>query len=263
MVSNLALPGWAVFEREVRRFFAVPVQTIAGPIGSSLLYFIIFHFSIGKLAAETGQTQISHGINYVSFLIPGIMAMEVINASFQNPVSSLMISKWGGTIADQLMAPLSPLATWMAYIGGALVRALIVSFAAFMAGSLFSGVFTLNHPFLFLLAVTLTTAIFSGLGILAGVVCRSFDQIGMIGTFVIQPLVFLGGVFFSFQNLPESLKWLPFFNPIFYIVNMFRQSILGVGDAGILMSFSISALFAAGMGCAALVVLRRGIGMRT
>lgn len=257
------LPALAVFEREVRRFFNVPVQTLAGPIGSSLLYFAIFSFSIGRMASGANAPDLTHGTDYVQFLIPGIMAMEVVNAAFQNPVSSLLIAKWTGTIVDQLMAPLSPIATWFAYMGGALVRALLVATAAYVAGAIFSQNLPMQNFSLLLLSVFLTTVLFASLGVIAGVVCKSFDQVGMIGTFIIQPLVFLSGVFFSFQSLPESLHWLPFVNPIFFIVNMFRRAVIGVGDIDALTAFCVTGGFALVLSIFALGVLRRGTGLRT
>jgi ABC-2 type transport system permease protein len=214
------LPGLGVFEREIRRFFKVPAQTILGPLGSSILYFAIFKFSIGKLASAAGSSgqSISNGVDYLLFLIPGIMTMESINASIQNPMSSIMISKWTGTIVDMLMAPLQPFAMWLAYISGAVVRASLVALMAYLAGSAFAFDFHMHNIFVLLFALVLTAGIFGSLGILAGTLCRDWDQIGLILSFVLQPLVFLSGVFFSFSGLPESLSWAPYVNPIFYLV---------------------------------------------
>ena len=258
------LPGLGVFEREVRRFFRVPAQTLGSPLGTSLLYFVVFYFSIGKILADSpqGQKALSLGISYILFLIPGVMAMEVINASFQNPVSSIMQSKWMGTIVDQLMAPLDAVSMWAAYVGGAVVRALIVTVATYVAGSVFAQEFVLNNFFMLIFAVVLSTGMFASLGIITGVLCKSFDQVGMVGSFVLQPLVFLSGVFFSLASLPAHLDFLPYLNPVFYIVNMFRHAVVGAGDASAFTSFSASAVFFVVLSLLAIAVIRKGIGMR-
>lgn len=258
------LPGLGVFEREVRRFFRVPAQTLGSPLGTSLLYFVVFYFSIGKMLASSaqGQKALSLGISYILFLIPGVIAMEVINASFQNPVSSIMQSKWMGTIVDQLMAPLSAHSMWAAYVSGAMVRAIIVTAATYLAGSLFAQEFTMHNILLLMLAIVLATGIFSSLGIITGVLCKSFDQVGMVGSFILQPLVFLSGVFFSLSSLPPQLAFLPYLNPVFYIVNMFRHSVVGAGDADVLTSFCASAVFFVVLSLLAIGVIRKGIGMR-
>ena len=263
-LSSRYLPCFAVFEREIRRFFSVPAQTIFGPMGSSFLYFIIFHFSIGKYAESSGDTSrlLSHGVPYLLFLIPGIMTMEIINASFQNPVSSLLIAKWTGTIIDQLLAPLSPRATWVAYLGGALVRALLVSTSAYIAGAIFTRSLPIHNIFLFLYAIVCATTIFGSLGIIAGIRCKNFDHVSMITTLCIQPLVFWSGVFFSFQQLPDAISWLPYVNPIFYLVNLFRFAIIGICEVPLVVAMLTSFVFAAVLGLGALVTLSKGKGLR-
>ncbi len=254
------LPGLGVFEREVRRFMKVPTQTIGSPIGSSLLYFTIFHFSLGRLVTSQpgANTALSLGLNYIEFLIPGVMAMETANGAFQNPVSSIIQSKWSGTIVDQLMAPLSPLATLLAYIGGGVIRTFIVASATYFAGALFSQSLPMHNFALLLLGLLLSVSIFSSLGVLAGFWCKSFDQVGMIGTFILQPLMFLSGVFFSFQSFPENISWLPYLNPAFYIVNLFRYALVGVSDVSPLIAFPTALVFALCLFGSALKFLQGG-----
>ena len=259
------LPGFAVFEREIRRFFKVPAQTILGPLGSSLLYFAIFKYSVGRLAESAGAQgqSISQGIDYLQFLIPGIMTMEAINASIQNPMSSIMISKWTGTVVDQLMAPLKPLDMWFAYISGAAVRAFLVAAMAWVAGSLFAWQFSMNQVLLLLFCIFITSAIFGSLGIAAGVMCKDWDQIGLILTFVLQPLVFLSGVFFSFSGLPESISWLPYLNPIYYLVSLYRYSVVGIIDIELWKAL-LFVMGMAGVSCMiSLRIITKGKGMRS
>jgi ABC-2 type transport system permease protein len=259
-ISGNVLPGEGVFEREIRRFFSVPIQTIAGPLGNSLLFYAIFSITFGSKPG--GANELSLGHSFVSFLIPGLMSMEIINGAFQNPVSSLMIAKWTGTIVEQIMAPLSPFATWLAYVCGAAVRCLIVGLASYIVGSLFAGeIIMVNFP-MALLCLLLTAVMFASIGIIAGVKCRDFDQISLIGTFVIQPLVFMSGVFFSFQGIAPSLAWLPRLNPIFYIVNFMRQSLLGVGDVSLLTAGLVTTSFAGMLAVVSITYLSQGKGLR-
>lgn len=258
------LPGIGLFEREVRRFFTVPAQTLGGPLGSSLLYFAVFHLSLGRLVSQSGNAQnaLSLGVDYIHFLIPGIMSLEMVNASFQNPVSSLLISKWNGNIIDQLMAPLDAFSQWLGYIAGAVVRTLVVATMTYIAGSIFGGFLPLHNFFSFVLSCLLISGIFGSIGVIGGVLCRTFDQVGMIGSFIIQPLMFLSGVFFSLSTLPENYKWLPHLNPGYYIVNMVRYSVIGVADTAPTVSFGVSALFFIVLAVVAVRVVHVGKGLR-
>lgn len=259
------LPGVGIFEREVRRFFTVPAQTLAAPMGSSLLYFTIFYFSIGRLieTSSGGAQNLSLGINYVEFLIPGIMCLELINASFQNPVSSLIIAKWSGNIVDQLMAPIDAFSLWMAYISGALVRASIVAMAAYLSGSLFAWNFPMHHPLLLVYAILVAVTSFGSIGVIAGTLCRNFDQVGMIGSFIMQPLIFLSGVFFSLSQLPESLSFLPYLNPVYYVLNLFRHAVVGVGDIPISTALLCSTVFSVLLSLLAIRLLAVGKGLKS
>lgn len=257
------LPAFGVFEREVRRFFAVPAQTILAPFGSSLLYFGLFGIALGKLISTQNNSVLTHGFNYIIFLIPGIMAMEVVNAALQNPMSSIMIAKWSATIVDILMAPLSPFSMWVAYICGALIRSLIVSLAVLVCGFFCAWSFVFFNPMLLIISIILATGIFGSLGIAAGALCKSWDQVGVIMSFIIQPLVFFSGVFFSFNTFPEWIQFVRFLNPIFYIVSMFRYSILGVSDTSPLISFSVSLLFFVAASVFSIKVLVSGFGLRS
>ena len=261
-VGKAWLPGFGVFEREVRRFFAVPAQTIFAPFGSALIYFGLFGLALGKLISTNHNPTLTHGFEYIVFLIPGIMAMEVVNAALQNPMSSIMIAKWSGTIVDVLMAPLSPFSMWCSYISGAIIRAIIVSLAVLASGFLCSWNFLSFNPFLLLFSIILATGIFGSIGIAAGAVCKSWDQVGVIMSFIVQPLVFFSGVFFSFNSFPEWIQFIRFLNPIFYIVSMFRFSVLGISDTSPMIAFSVSILFFIVSSLFSVNVLKSGFGLR-
>lgn len=261
-IGKAWLPGFGVFEREVRRFFAVPAQTILAPFGSAVLYFSLFGLALGKLITKNSDQTLTHGFEYAVFLIPGIIAMEVVNAALQNPMSSIMIAKWSGTIVDVLMAPLSPFAMWLAYICGAIIRVFVVAIAVLIAGFLCAWTFVPFNPFFLLSALILATGIFASIGIAAGAICKSWDQVGVIMSFVVQPLVFFSGVFFSFNTFPEWIQFIRYFNPIFYIVSMVRYSILGVSDTSPLVAFSVSFLFFIVTSYISIRILKSGFGLR-
>lgn len=261
-VGKAWLPGFGVFEREVRRFFAVPAQTIFAPFGSALIYFGLFGLALGKLISASPNNTLTHGFDYIVFLIPGIMAMEVVNAALQNPMSSIMIAKWSGTIVDVLMAPLSPFAMWISYIFGAIIRAFIVSLAVLASGFLCSWNFISFNPIYLIFSIILATGIFGSIGIAAGAVCKSWEQVGVIMSFVVQPLVFFSGVFFSFHSFPEWIQFIRYLNPIFYIVSMFRFSVLGISDTSPLIAFSVSILFFIASSIFSVNVLKSGFGLR-
>lgn len=259
--SKWWLPAFGVFEREVRRFFAVPAQTLFGPLCSALIYFGLFGLSLGKVL-DKSPASISAGIAYVVFLIPGIMAMESVNASIQNPMSSIMIAKWSGTIIDILMAPITPFALWMAYICGAFIRVMIVATAVLTAGIICSQQLPSINLIFLLFSSFVCVGIFGSFGIVLGIICKTWDQVGMILSFIIQPLVFFSGVFFSFDFLPPWLQFAKYLNPIFYIVSLFRYSVLQKSDINILVASAVSIIFLCIMFSLANLAIRHKLGVR-
>lgn len=260
-ISKNWLPAFGFFEREVRRFYSVPAQTLLGPLGSALLYFGLFGLSLGKIMDQT-PNQISLGFSYVTFLIPGIMAMEVINASVQNPMSSLMIAKWSGTFIDILMAPLTPFALWISYIAGAFVRSFIVALSVLIAGIICAQFIPNVNLLMMIFSSFVSVGIFASLGVILGIICKSWDQVGMILSFIIQPLVFFSGVFFSFNSFPQWIQFVKYLNPIFYIVSLFRYSILHVADMNIAIAMLVSCLFLLILFVISFYVIQKKLGVR-
>ena len=255
------LPCFGIFEREVRRFFGVPAQTIFAPLGSALIYFALFGMALGKLV-QGNQESYTHGYSYLVFLIPGIMAMETLNGAFQNPISSIMISKWTGTLVDVLMSPITPMGLWFAYVSGALVRAFIVSSCVFIAGSICAQQFIHVNFFLFMMALILNVGIFASFGVVVGSLVKTFEQVSIFTSFIIQPLSFFSGVFFSFNSFPVWMQNIKFVNPIFYIVSMFRIAILGRADTTPFIAFGVSFLFLVLAFVSSLFFLRKGFGLK-
>ncbi len=254
------LPAVGVFEREVRRFLAVPVQTLLGPLASAFIYFGLFGLSLGKVL-EQSEPSLSNGFSYLIFLIPGIMAMETLNSSIQNPTSSFMIAKWSGTIVDLLMAPITPFALWFAYVCGAFVRGLIVATSVFIAGCICTQTILHFNPILLLASIFIGVGIFASLGIVLGIICKTWDQVGIILSFIIQPLIFFSGVFFSFSFLPSWLQFIKYCNPFFYIVSLYRYSILGQADISALLAGGVSLAFFICMFLIAHFVINKKLGV--
>jgi ABC-2 type transport system permease protein len=255
------LPAFGIFEREVRRFFAVPIQTILAPMGSSLIYFALFGMALGKLV-HGNQDSFTHGFSYLVFLIPGMMAMETINGSFQNPISSIMISKWTGNLVDVLMSPITPMGLWLAYVSGALIRAFIVATCVFLAGSVCAQEIIVPHFGYLILALLLNVGIFASFGVVVGSIVKTFEQASIFTSFILQPLSFFSGVFFSFDSFPHWLQFIKYVNPIFYIVSMFRFAVLGRSDTSPLIAYGVSGLFLILAFIFALFFLRKGFGLR-
>src|SRR5690242_287380 len=197
--------------KEVRRFMRVPGQTVLSPLISTSLYFLVFGYSI------SGRVHQVEGLPYLQFIVPGLVFLGLANNAFLNSSSSLFISKIQGTIVDLLVAPLGPLELMAGFTGGAMVRGLMVGVLTWAVATLFTG-FRLEHPLATLLFLLLSSYTFSVLGILAAVWAEKFEQINFFPTFVMLPLTFLGGIFYSVRELPAPWNHISLFNPMVYMV---------------------------------------------
>ncbi|MBN1688993.1 MAG: ABC transporter permease [Candidatus Omnitrophica bacterium] len=220
--------------REIYRFLSVFTQTIFPPIVSSFLYIFIFGFSLGARIQEV------QGVSYLTFLIPGLIMMYVIEGSYTNASSSLFISRWANNIEELLVTPLSYWEMVAAMLIGGLVRSFVVATGVYGVSLLFVQ-FPVAHPltvFYFFVFVSLT---FSAVGMMIALFAEEFEHLTIMTTFVITPLVFLGGVFNSMDMVPEALQWITRYNPIFYMVSGIRYGMLGVSDASV--GFSMWVVF--------------------
>ena len=259
------LPCIGIFEREFRRIFTIPFQTLGAPLISSLLYFMLFGLMIGRLAegSRFGYNLISNGFNYIVFLTPGLMLLETINASIQNPMGNYIISKWNRSILYQLMAPLTPTMLILGYFLGSFFRGFIVACSVFLAGCICAGEFIIPENIsLALLSIVMCCFIFTCLGIIFGQIFESFDYYTMLMSLVMQPLMFFSGIFYSYHILPESFQFVRFFNPIYFLVTMFRQSILGLGDTSFLLAFFVVLSFAIASYIVCHHVVKNRIGLK-
>jgi ABC-2 type transport system permease protein len=209
-----------LFSKEVRRFLRVPGQTVLSPLISTTLYFVVFGVSLGgRMEEVTGQP-------YLPFIVPGLVFLGLANNAFLNTSSSLFIMKIQGTVVDLLVAPLGPGELLLGFVGGGMVRGLAVGLLTWAVALVFAG-FQLAHPlvtFTFLLG---TAYVFSVLGLVAAVWAEKFEQINFFPTFVMLPLTFLGGVFYSINRLPEPWRTVSHFNPMVYMVEGLRYGMLG------------------------------------
>ncbi|HYO66578.1 MAG TPA: ABC transporter permease [Archangium sp.] len=237
-----------LFVKEIRRFMRVPGQTVLSPLISTTLYFIVFGYSL------SGRVHEVEGVPYLSFIVPGLVFLGLANNAFLNSSSSLFITKIQGTVVDLLVAPLGPLELMAGFIGGAMVRGLLVGGLTWAVATLFTG-FRLEHAPAALLFLLLSSYTFSVLGILAAVWAEKFEQINFFPTFVMLPLTFLGGIFYSVRELPSPWNHVSLFNPMVYMVEGLRYGMLGQSGFSPLLGSSILvavALLATGVAWAAL-----------
>ena len=215
---------YTLARREVMRFLNVWQQTVLAPLMTAGLFVVVFALALGKGRGEV------MGLPYLAFLGPGILMMTVIQNAFANTSSSIISAKMQGNIVDTLMPPLSGAEILAGYLAGALVRALIVALviASGMALVLGQGI---AHPLWALAFVVLGALLMGGLGLIGGIVAQKFDQMAAITNFIVTPLSFLSGTFYSVEALPEPFRTLAHCNPIFYLIDGARYGIAGVSDA--------------------------------
>jgi ABC-2 type transport system permease protein len=213
-----------LIRRETRRFLAVWTQTLLAPLVTAGLFMLIFNLAIGPRRGDV------MGVPFISFIAPGILMMTVIQNAFANVSSSIVISKVQGNIVDTLMPPLSPLELVIGYLVGGIGRGVFVAVAIGAGLLLFLGI-GVQHPILALAFVILGSALMGGLGIIAGVFANKFDQMAAITNFIVTPLAFLSGTFYSVEALPPVLREITHLNPIFYLIDGLRYSVIGVSDS--------------------------------
>jgi len=206
--------------KEIRRFMRVPGQTVLSPLVSTSLYFVVFGYSLG------GRIHQVDGVPYLHFIVPGLVFLGIANNSFLNTSSSLFITKIQNTLVDLLVAPLGPLELLLGFIGGGMVRGLAVGLLTWVVAGLFTG-FELAHALPTLGFLLLASYVFSVLGLLAAIWAEKFEQVNFFPTFVMLPLTFLGGVFYSVRDLPQPWRTVSLFNPVVYMVDGLRYGMLG------------------------------------
>ena len=210
--------------REVQRFAAVWTQTLLAPLITAGLFLTIFTLAIGRQRADV------MGVPFVEFLLPGILMMTVLQNAFANTSSSIVIAKVQGNIVDTLMPPLSAGELVLGYVTGGVLRGLMVAMAVGAIAMLALGI-GLAHPLWALVFVLLGATFMGGLGVIAGIYANKFDQMAAITNFIVTPLSFLSGTFYSIQSLPPTMEFLSRMNPIFYLIDGARHGFIGSSDS--------------------------------
>jgi ABC-2 type transport system permease protein len=244
-----------LFEKEVRRFLRVPGQTLLSPLITTVLYFLVFGYSLG------GRLREIDGVPYARFLLPGLVMLGLINNAFLNTSSSLFIMKLQGTLVDVLVTPLSYLELLSAFVAAGCTRALLVGTLTWLTAALFLGPF-LPHPLIALGTGLLVSISFASAGLIVALWADKFEQVNFIPTFVITPLTFLGGVFYAASMLPERFHSLLLVNPIYYMIESMRFALLGTAGVNPLIGFAVLGVIAVSVTGAALELLRRGYKLR-
>jgi len=244
-----------LFLKEVRRFMRVPGQTVLSPLVTTTLYFLVFGWSLGSRLREV------EGIPYARFIVPGLVMLGAITNAFLNTSSSITVMKLQGTMVDLLVSPLSYGEILGAFVGAAVVRGMMVGGVVWLVSGLFTG-FGLSHPVFSLVLLVLVATAFGGLGFVTGVWARTFEQVNFFPTFVITPLTFLGGVFYSAAMLPTPLRTLTLSNPLYYVVDGLRWGMLGRSGTGPWPGVAIAAALCGLSLGSGYVMLRRGWRLR-
>lgn len=241
--------------KEVIRVARIWIQTIVPPAITMTLYFIIFGNLIGKRIGVMG------GFDYMQYIAPGLIMMSVITNSYGNVVSSFFGAKYGKHIEEMLVSPMSNATIIIGHVAGGVIRGLMVGALVTMIALGFTRL-TIEHPLVTFSMVVLASIVFALLGFVNAVFAKKFDDISIIPTFVLTPLTYLGGVFYSITLLPEFWQKVSLGNPILYMVNAFRYGILGVSDIRIGYAYLIVGFFVIGLFALNLILLNRGVGIR-
>ena len=242
--------------KEVVRVLRIWIQTLVPPAISMTLYFIIFGGLIGSRVGQMG------GYSYMAYIAPGLIMMSVINNSYVNVVSSFFGAKFGHYIEELQVSPLPNYMIILGYMMGGVVRGILVAILITIIALFFTRLH-LVHPLITVSVVILTAVLFSLGGLINAVFARKFDDVTIIPTFILTPLTYLGGVFYSIHLLPVFWQNLSRADPILYMVNAFRYGILGVSDIGIGTAYAIILLFIAGLFGLSLLLLNKGVGLRS
>lgn len=237
------IPFIALFYREVRRFMRIFFQTIASPLINVTLYLLIFGLSLGR------QIDKIDGYTYLAFLIPGVAMMGSVRNAFDNAAGSIITSKFCGELEDFKIVPLSPSQIIWANGLAASFRGFLVALITFFIGEVFylvemKDLVSISHPFLALFFLIIGSFAYANLGLASAMLCRSFDQVNALNTFILLPLIYLGGVFFSLHQLDPIWQNISHFNPLLYLINGMRYSVIGVSDVDIGISIVVTLLSA-------------------
>ena len=245
-----------IVRREVNRILRIWGQTLVPPAITMTLYFLIFGGLIGSKIGSMG------GYSYMQFIVPGLVMMSVIQNSYGNISSSFFGAKFGRHVEELLVSPMPNWVILGGYVAGAVLRGLMVGVIVLIIAMFFTPV-RIPHPLVTLSTVLLGATIFSLAGFINAVYAKKFDDVAIVPTFILTPLTYLGGVFYSVTLLPGWAQAMTHANPIFYMVNAFRYGLLGSSDVPLWISYALMLGFVAALTALALWLLKRGVGLRS
>lgn len=247
-----------IARREVSRILRIWGQTLVPPAITMTLYFLIFGKLIGSRIGDMG------GFDYMDFIVPGLVMMSVIQNAYGNISSSFFGAKFGRHVEELLVSPMPNYVILAGYVAGGVLRGLMVGLLVLIVAMFFTHV-RVPHPFVMVSTILLGATIFSLAGFVNAVYAKKFDDIAIVPTFILTPLTYLGGVFYSVRVLPEWAQIATQANPIFYMVNAFRYGLLGESatDVSIWVSYAVMLVFVLALGALGMFLLKRGIGLRS
>jgi ABC-2 type transport system permease protein len=245
-----------ILTKEYNRIVRIWGQTLVPPVITMALYFLIFGNLIGSRIGEM------HGMRYIDFIMPGLVMMSVITNAYGNVVGSFFGSKFGRYVEELLVSPLPSIVILLGYVAGGVMRAMMVGVLVTLVSLFFTRI-AVAHVWITLLVALLTAVVFSLAGFINAVYAKKFDDVAIIPTFVLTPLTYLGGVFYSVALLPPFWERLSHLNPILYMVSAFRYGLLGVSDVNLYVALGImvGSIFVLGGFC--LYLLEKGVGLRS
>jgi ABC-2 type transport system permease protein len=252
---------WALLtlsQKELRRFLRIWIQTLVPPAITTALYFVIF----GEVIGNNIDRSVSEGLKYIHFMIPGLIMLAVITAAYSNVVSSFYGVKFQRAIEELLISPMPNWAILLGYVIGGVVRAILVGIIVFIVSIIFEPSLQIHSYSLTILVLILTSIMFSLLGFINAIYADSFDDIAIVPTFVLTPLIYLGGVFYSIKMLPPLWQSISQVNPMLYVVNTFREGMLGISDVSITLSLLMMTAFIVIFFIICLYLLNKGVGIR-
>ncbi len=250
------MSGWQMLLRkEVLRFWKVAFQTIAGPVLTAMLYLLIFGHALES------HVKVYDQVSYTAFLVPGLAMMSLLQNAFANSSSSLITSKVMGNLVFLLLTPLSYLHWYVAYVGAAIVRGLVVGLGVFAVTVWFAPP-AFAEPWWIVVFAVLGAGMLGALGLIAGLWAEKFDQMAAFQNFIIMPMTFLSGVFYSIHSLPGFWQQVSHLNPFFYMIDGFRHGFFGVSDVSPWFSLGVVATATLGVSAVALHLLRTGYKIR-
>lgn len=246
----------SILHKETHRFMRIWVQTLVPPAITISLYFVIFGSLIGSRIGEMG------GFDYMSFIVPGLIMMSVITNSYSNVASSFFSAKWQRNVEEMLVAPVPNWVIVAGYVGGGMARGILVGLIVTLIALLFVDI-QIHNVWIIIATVAMTSATFALGGLINAVFAGSFDDISIIPTFVLTPLTYLGGVFYSITLLPDFWQGVSQINPIVYMVNAFRYGFLGISDVDLTVAFGVLTFFIVTLFAIAMTLINKGIGLRS